>query len=149
MSVFKNILGFGVLVTLFFSITACQTYSKGESTTKSNAAFSKVYEILKSHCFSCHSENGPAKDAWSMNAPAIKYSDCILSKDQSLCTTYFELTSTEWPWIVAGDPQASQPFVNACDKEQSYHIGTSIPDRLSDNECALLESWILEGAKFE
>lgn len=148
MSILKGVLGFLMFVNLFFLMTACQIHSKEENTIRSSPSFLMVYETLKIHCFACHSELGPAKNTWSMNAPAVKYSDCSSSKNPALCTTYFELTSTEWPWIVAGDPQVSQPFVNACDKEKSYHIGTSIPDRLSDSECKLLESWILDGASF-
>lgn len=77
-----------------------------------------------------------------------RYPSCVEVNNQFLCTTYSELTGTEWPWVVAGNPQASQPFVNACDTSQSYHIGTSIPERLSDGDCGLFQRWILEGAEF-
>lgn len=150
MCIFKRLSTVGVSLVLVIWVAGCySTIQEAEQIDKRRSSFTNVYGILKLNCVACHSENGSGKQAWSLNVPptADKYPICNAASDQFLCTTYYELTGTEWPWIVAADPGASQPFVNACDVEQSYHIGTSIPERLSDEDCALFEEWILKGAE--
>lgn len=151
MSGFSQLSAIVVSLVSAMMVTGCFfNHYQAEEIGLQGSSFVNVYEILTANCLSCHSEEGAARQAWSLNIAPTKdrYPQCIEAANQLLCTTYEELTGTEWPWIVAYDPQASQPFVNACDTAQSYHIGASIPKRLGDKDCALFEQWIHQGAKF-
>jgi len=41
------------------------------------------------------------------------------------------------------------PFINACDPKNSFHIGSSIPERLKDEECKAISDWIMQGCPDE
>jgi hypothetical protein len=110
-------------------------------------SFAQVYPVLKTNCGSCHIDSGVAIQAWTLDTMPSEnqYQQCIDSDSPAQCTTYFKLTGGEYPWMISGNLAESQPYVNACVPEESFHIGVSIPARLSDEDCNLIKDWIMKG----
>jgi hypothetical protein len=110
-------------------------------------SFSQVYPILKTNCGACHIDSGVAIQAWTLDTMPSEnlYEQCLGSDSPAQCTTYFKLTEGEYPWMISGNLAESQPYVNACVTEESYHIGVSIPAKLSDEDCNLIKNWIIQG----
>ena len=135
-----------IALSLFF-VAICFADDKQDD----SSAFSQVYRILKTNCGACHVENGTAVLAWTLDTVPTKarYSECVGVDSPLQCTTYIKLTETQYPWIVAGKPEESAPYINACVKEESYHIGVSIPEQLDNQDCALMRDWIESGALFK
>jgi hypothetical protein len=133
----------------FLSIFMSVSQAENEARTDEKASFSQIYPILKNNCAGCHIDNGTAFAAWTLDTlpSAEKYNQCLDADSPLLCTTYIKLTEGEYPWAIPGNLADSPHYVNACVPEESYHIGVSIPARLSDEECNLLKNWILQGAK--
>lgn len=142
---------------LLFGLAYASTCFAGENDTvpstsaKQEPTFVQVYAILETNCAACHIENGTATAAWTLDKlpTTDSYAECMNADAPALCTTYVVLTETEYPWVVAGKPEASIPYINACVEEESYHIGVSIPKRLRDEDCHIIRDWILNGAIFQ
>lgn len=119
--------------------------------SKQEPAFVQVYGILETNCAGCHTETGTATATWTLDKMPTpdSYVECMNMDAPTLCTTYVVLTETEYPWVEAGKPEASMPYINACVEEESYHIGVSIPKRLRDEDCHIIRDWILNGAIFQ
>jgi hypothetical protein len=114
-------------------------------------SFAQVYAILQTNCSACHRDKGTATEAWTLDTMPTNelYAQCLAADSPTLCTTYFKLTEGEYPWMTAGDPAESPPYVNACLPGESYHIGESIPAKLSDSDCNLVKNWILQGTPLQ
>jgi len=123
------------------------------NTAGEDSEFLPVYELLRSHCGSCH-VRGLADGPWSLNTPpaADRFPECL--KEQAAaalrCATYHELVDPPGPgipaWVRPDDAQGSEPYVQACDPEVSFHIGHSLPQKLADADCERLLRWIKAGA---
>ncbi len=139
-------------LTLAIGLSACsyrpqllRSLHGGQVTT-----FAEVYPILQTNCSGCHVEGGPAAAAWSLDREPQeeKYAPCRSITDpdrRHRCTTHIQLTYGKYPLVTKRSLNKSMPFVNACDPKNSFHIGSSIPDRLSDEECNTLSNWIMQG----
>lgn len=117
------------------------------------AAFAPVYALLQTHCGACHVQ-GVADGPWSLNTPPSteRFPVCLdLPAAAALeCATYHELVDSPGPgipaWIRPAEAGASEPYVQACDPEASFHIGHSLPEKLSDEACGRFLRWIEAGA---
>jgi hypothetical protein len=144
-------------VPLTSSRTLCWlviSFAFAESVGADNSdAFKPVYQILKAHCGACHRQGGAS--SWTIDAPASseRYAQCLIHDDQQAierCTTWHQLVDAPGPeipaWVIAGQPGDSAPYVQACDPEQSYHLGVSLPKLLSPETCRIFAAWINQGA---
>lgn len=112
--------------------------------------FAPVYEILQLRCGGCHRTGGAS--SWIVDMPAAdRYPMCVQASAEFQCTTHQQLTEVPGPdipaWVRPTEPRMSEPYVNACDTENSFHIGVSLPEKLPDAECRRLLDWITAGAK--
>lgn len=116
--------------------------------------FKDVYPILENNCNGCHVEGGAASASWSLDREPVDdlFKQCRDIKDiraRHQCTTHVQLTAGDYPLVQKKSLDGSMPFVNACDPNNSFHIGSSIPNRLSDDECNTLGNWIMQGCPLE
>lgn len=141
----NKIIYFSIGLALALNVFADQPIE----TSKKQSSFRQVYSILNAHCGACHIEGGAAIAAWTLDRPATdnSYPECMKADNPALCTTYLQLTAGDYPWMMAGNLHESPPYLNACVTEENYHIGVSIPERLSDPECDVIKNWILNGTK--
>jgi mono/diheme cytochrome c family protein len=115
--------------------------------------FVAVYDLLVTHCGACHVQ-GIADGPWSLDTPPTseRFAQCLpLDPDEQLrCATYHQLVDIPAPgipaWIRPEQAPLSEPYAQACDSTTSFHIGHSIPESLSDRDCAGFLGWIEAGA---
>ena len=133
------------------SIVVFPTTSKADDSSKS--PFEPVYQILKNQCGQCHHTGGAS--SWVVDLPpaADQYTACLEPADEAArhqCTTYRQLVEVPGPdipaWIRPHEAAKSEPYVNACDAEASFHIGVSLPEKLPDSQCKTILEWIVSGA---
>jgi mono/diheme cytochrome c family protein len=118
-----------------------------------DVTFSGVYELLSTHCRACHVK-GIADGPWSLDTPPRDdyFAECLDEEpsNQLRCTTWHQLVEVPAPdfpaWVQPADPEASAPYVQACNPADSFHIGHSMPEKLPDADCAALLGWIEAGA---
>ena len=119
----------------------------------SEPTFNPVYDLLEQRCGECH-VRGAADGPWSLNTPpsADRFPSCLTEPEAAAleCATWHELVQSPGPgipaWIRPDEATASEPYVQACIPNGSFHIGHSLPERLSTEECDLLLRWIEAGA---
>ena len=129
--------------------------SLNPTTPPPDAGFSGIYGLLVEYCGDCHVQ-GQADGPWVVDAPADpdRFPDCVrlAAADQRRCTTWHQLVDSPGPdipaWVSLQDPASSEPYVQACVQEGSFHIGHSIPGALSATECASILGWIQAGASY-
>lgn len=117
--------------------------------------FAPVYQILRDQCGSCHHVGGASSWVIDMSPTVYKYSACLAHVDlrsQHQCTTHQQLVEVPGPgipaWIRPQQAAKSEPYVNACVTEESFHIGVSLPEKLPDAACRMILDWIIDGAKY-
>ena len=118
--------------------------------------FGPVYELLERHCGACHVQGG-ADGPWSLNTPPSdrRHPECLAASESTrlACATYHQLVDEPAPgipaWIRPAEAAASEPYVQACVPEGSFHIGHSLPEPPAAEECALLLRWIEAGASWD
>ena len=120
------------------------------------AGFDEIYAILSQHCGACHVQ-GAAEGPWSLDTPPGPdwFPVCLErpAADQARCATYHQLVDAPGPgippWIRPDDATGSEPYVQACEPAQSFHIGHSLPAALPASDCGRLLEWIVAGARWE
>lgn len=150
------------LISLVFSPwlvnAAGDTHSAGKADSMSAAAspgFEEIYELLTTHCGTCHVQGG-ADGPWSLNTPpaADRFPSCLTGPESMAlrCATYHQLTEVPGPdipaWIRPEEAAASEPYVQACVAGTSFHIGHALPQGVPAPDCARLLLWIETGAHY-
>lgn len=115
--------------------------------------FVAVYDLLVTHCGACHVQ-GNADGPWSLDTPPTveRFPECLpLDPEQQLrCATYHQLVDIPAPgipaWIRPEEATLSEPYVQACNSAVSFHIDHSLPESLSEQDCAGFRGWIEAGA---
>jgi mono/diheme cytochrome c family protein len=119
-----------------------------------DSRFAPVYDILVENCGQCHRVGGAS--SWITDKPAAEtnYAACLNLGDERAehqCTTHGLLTEAPGPeipaWVRPHQASSSEPYVQACDGDGSFHIGVSLPAKLSDDDCATFLGWIESGAE--
>lgn len=117
--------------------------------------FAPVYQILQNHCGHCHQSGGASSWVVDMSPTTEKYPECLAYADlasQHQCTTHQQLVEVPGldipPWVRPRQAAMSEPYVNACVTEESFHIGVSLPEKLPDAACRMIFDWIITGAKY-
>ena len=117
--------------------------------------FAPVYQILRNQCGNCHHMGGASSWVIDMSPTTDKYSQCLAQANlaaQHQCTTHQQLVEVPGPdipaWVRPQQAAKSEPYVNACVVEESFHIGVSLPEKLPDVSCRMILDWITAGAKF-
>jgi len=115
--------------------------------------FSQVYMLLSEHCGACH-VRGVADGPWSLDTPPTqqRYPECleVEASEQLKCATYHQLVDPPVPgvpaWIRPTEAAVSEPYAQACDPDNSFHIGHSLPTSLAADQCSGFLGWIEAGA---
>jgi mono/diheme cytochrome c family protein len=115
--------------------------------------FDAVYTVLSEHCGDCHVQ-GAADGPWSLNTPPRpdRFPECleVPAEAQARCATYHQLVDEPVPgipaWIRPEEAAQSEPYLQACDPDGSFHIGHSLPAALPAADCAGFLGWIEAGA---
>lgn len=123
--------------------------------TPTGSSFAGIYELLTEHCGACHVQ-GIADGPWSLDTPpaADRYPECLAQNEAErlVCSTWHQLVDAPGPgmsaWIRPQEPEASEPYAQACEPSGSFHIGHSLPEALPDEVCARFLSWIEGGARY-
>ena len=137
----------GLLLALTTASTACAEQAAG---------FEPVYQFLERHCSACHIR-GVADGPWSLNTPPSdrRYPGCLSYPEdaQLACATYRQLVEAPAPgvpaWIRPTDASASEPYAQACVPSVSFHLGHSLPQPPTAEECAQFLAWIEAGAPWD
>ena len=143
-----------VSICLLITITTgLSAIAQSESGAESH--FVPVYQILQNQCGNCHHVGGASSWVVDMAPTANRYSECLAHDAPPLqhqCTTYLQLVAVPGPdipaWVRPQQAAQSEPYVNACVIEESFHIGVSLPEKLPGVECAMILDWIVAGAKY-
>ena len=118
------------------------------------SAFAPVYDLLVANCGNCHRSGGAS--SWRVDvAPETDvYPSCLRIADaatRARCTTHLQLTEVPGPdipaWIRPDEADRSEPYVQACSEDESYHVGISLPSVLPQPDCAAFLVWIEAGAR--
>jgi hypothetical protein len=120
----------------------------------SEPTFDPVYDLLEQRCGECH-VRGEADGPWSLDTPPStdRYPACLTEPEATAlrCATWHELVQSPGPgipaWVRPNEATASEPYVQACNPDRSFHIGHSLPAGLTTAECELLRRWIEAGAQ--
>ncbi|MEM8769554.1 MAG: hypothetical protein AAGE43_19115 [Pseudomonadota bacterium] len=137
----------GLLLALPFPTAACAEQAAG---------FAPIYHFLERHCGDCHVQ-GVADGPWSLNTPPNerRYADCLNYPEsaQLACANHRQLVEAPAlgipAWIRPTDAAASEPYAQACVPAVSFHIGHSLAEPPTLQECARFLRWIEAGAPWD
>ena len=145
-----NLLVLRSLTWVFVIVGFVSASTSANESLAEETAFGPIFEILNTHCGRCHRRGGASSWIVDTQPSANSYPACVGVERQDQCTTYLQLVEMPGPgipaWIRPEEAAASEPYVQACDAQGSYHVGVSLPETLPDAECRRFLDWIVGGA---
>lgn len=146
----------GVVIRFFLAVAIIAGPSAiAQPGVSAGSHFAPVYQILRNQCAGCHHVGGASSWVVDMSPTADKYSGCLVHADlhsRHQCTTHQQLVEVPGPgipaWVRPEQAASSEPYVNACVTEESFHIGVSLPEKLPDQACKMIFDWITRGAHY-
>jgi mono/diheme cytochrome c family protein len=149
LSIFRSAFWAVVIVGLA-CVSLAQESVAGEPGAE-ESAFGPVFEMLNTHCGRCHRRGGASSWIVDMPPTANTYPACIGVERQYQCTTHLQLVEVPGAdipaWVRPEQAASSEPYLQACDAQGSYHVGVSLPAVLPDQECRRFLDWIIGGAR--